>query len=82
MVSHAAHTFREVQQRDSYVAGFMHAVCGHEQDLTAHMFGSPDTYQAWRHGYRAGRGHHDTTWTQQTVSAAMESYRLWRTPVA
>ena len=78
-ISH--NTYTEVQLRDSYVAGYMHATCGHDDDLTPHMFGSRDTYTAWSTGYSQGTAelvHVDPlvneTWTNETVTKALGAW--------
>ena len=67
----------DVRRRDSFVAGYMHHVCGHTDDMERYMFGSRQAYDAWHQGYMAGGSHEPpAVWTEDAVEAAItQSHR-------
>ena len=75
----AQHTFTDVQLKDAFVAGFMHAACGHANDEFAETYRSKEVHEAWSSGHDSGTHYVGTPgWTTDAVASARKAYGHWR----
>lgn len=68
-----------VQVRDAYIAGFMHAACGHANDEFRETYRNACVHDAWQHGYVAGTRYDGPVgWSTDAARQARQDYGHWR----
>jgi hypothetical protein len=79
----AHRTFTDVQIKDAFVAGYMHAACGHANDEFRETYRNASVHSAWRIGYAHGlRYNGKRGWTMDAVAHATGDYGHWRAALA
>lgn len=78
-IKFASSTFELVQQHDAFIAGYMHASCGHGDDEFRETYRNACVHVAWQNGYSAGTHYSGSVgWSADAVAKAREAYHDWR----